>query len=51
MPAGSQHLLDMVQQWLEWAHDQLKENLSKCCSMAIQASSEKRVDPDLTVGG
>ena len=32
-PAGCQHLLDMVQRWLEWA--QLKAKVPKCHSMVI----------------
>ena len=40
MPAGCQHLLDMVQRWLEWA--QLKVKVPKCRSMVLQASSEDR---------
>ena len=48
-PAGCQHLLDMVQCWLEWA--QLKAKVPKCRSMAIQASTGKRVSPTLTISG
>ena len=47
--AGCQHLLNMVQQWLEWA--QLKAKIPKCCCMAIQASTGKRVCPDLSICG
>jgi len=36
-PAGCQHLLNLRQQWLEWA--QLKAKVSKCRSMSIQAST------------
>ena len=35
-PASCQHLLDMVQRWLEWA--QLKDKVPKCRSMVLQAS-------------
>ena len=45
-PAGCQHLLDMVQRWLEWS--QLKAKVPKCRSMAIQG---KRVSPTLTISG
>ena len=45
-PAGCQHLLDMVQRWLE-----LKAKVPKCRSMAIQASTGKRVSPTLTISG
>ena len=48
-PAGCQHLLDMMQRWLEWS--QLKAKVPKCCSMAIQASTGKRVSPILTISG
>ena len=48
-PAGCQHLLDMVQRWLEWA--QLNAKVPKCRSMAIQASTGKRVCPFLTISG
>ena len=48
-PAGCQHLLDMVQRWLEWA--QLKAMVPKCCSLVIQASSGRRVIPTITING
>ena len=48
-PAGCQHLLNMVQRWLEWA--QLKAKVQKCRSMIIQASSGKRICPSLTISG
>ena len=48
-PVGCQHLLDMVQRWLEWA--QLKAKVPKCRSMAIQASTGKRVSPTLSISG
>ena len=48
-PAGCQHLLDLVQRWLEWA--QLKAKVSKCRSMVIQASTGKRVCSKLSIGG
>ena len=47
-PAGCQHLLDLVQQWLDWA--QLKAKIPKCRSMVIQASTGKRVRPRLSIG-
>ena len=47
-PAGGQHLLNLVQQWLDWA--QLKANVPKCRSMVIQASTGKRVSPRLSIG-
>ena len=48
-PAGCQYLLNMVQRWLEWAH--LTAKVPKCRSMAIQASTGKRVCPSLTISG
>jgi hypothetical protein len=48
-PAGCQHLLDMVQRWLEWA--QLKAKVTKCRSMVIQASTGRRVSPGLSICG
>ena len=48
-PAGCQHLLVMVQRWLEGA--QLKAKVPKCCSMVLQASSEKRIRTSLTISG
>ena len=48
-PAGRQHLLDMVQHWLEWA--QLKARVPKCRFMAIQASTGKRISSTLTISG
>ena len=48
-PAGCQHLINLVQQWLEWA--QLKAKVPKCRSMSIQASIGKRLNPHLSVGG
>ena len=42
-PAACQHLVTIVQRWLEWA--QLKAKVPKCRSLGIQASTGKRVDP------
>ena len=42
-PAGCQHLLDLVQRWLEWA--QLKAKVPKC------RSTGRRVKPALLIGG
>ena len=47
--AGCQHLLDMVQRWLEWA--QLRAKVPKCRSLVLQASSGRRVIPTLTING
>lgn len=48
-PAGCQHLLNMVQRWLEWA--QLKVKVPKCRSLVIRASTGKRVDAELSISG
>ena len=48
-PAGCQHLLDLVERWLDWA--QLKAKVPKCRSMVIQVSTGKRVTPSLSIGG
>ena len=48
-PAGCQHLLDMVQCWLEWAS--LKAKVPKCRSMVIQASTGRRITQDISIGG
>ena len=40
-PAGCQHLLSMVERWLEWA--KLKAKVPKCRSLVIQASTGKRI--------
>ena len=48
-PAGCQHLLDMVQRWLEWG--QLKAKVPKCRSLVIQASTGKRTTPGLSIAG
>lgn len=46
-PAGCQHLLNMVQRWLEWA--QLRAKVPKCQSLVIQASSGKRITSGLSI--
>ena len=48
-PAGCQHLLSMVECWLEWA--KLKAKVPKCRSLVIQASSGKRMTTNLSIGG
>ena len=47
--AGCQHLLNMVQRWLEWA--QMKAKVPKCHSMILQASTGKRLHQTLTING
>ena len=49
LPAGCQHLLDVVQRWLEWSC--LKAKVPKCHEMSLQASTGKTVNPNLTLGG
>ena len=41
-PAGCQHLLNLVQRWLEWSC--LKAKVEKCCSMSVQESTGRRVN-------
>ena len=48
-PAGCQHLLDMVQRWLEWS--QLKAKVPKCRSLVIQGSTGKTTTPGLSIAG
>ena len=49
-PAGCQHLLDIVQLWLDWA--QLRAKVPKCRSLILQASSgTRRVDFPLCISG
>ena len=47
-PAGCQHLLNMVQRWLEWAL--MKAKVPKCRSLVIQASTGKKIAPGLSIG-
>ena len=46
-PAGCRHLLSQVQRWLDWAR--LKIKVPKSCSMALQASTGKMMDPTLSI--
>ena len=39
----------MVQQWLEWSHLQVK--VPRCPSLGIRASTEKTVDPGISIVG
>jgi len=48
-PADCQHLVDMVQKWLQWAH--LKVKAPKSRSLSVQASTGKVMDPQLSVDG
>ena len=48
-PAACQALLDSTAQWLEWSG--MKPKVSKCCSLAVQASSGRVYDPQLLLCG
>ena len=48
-PAGCQHMLNMVQRWLEWA--QLRAKVPKCRSVVLQASSGRQVEGSLSISG
>ena len=48
-PAATQHLLDMVGQWLQWSG--MRANLCKCHSLAVQGSTGKLINPDLKLAG
>ena len=48
-PAATQHLLDMVDQWLQWSG--MRANLCKCHSLAVQGSTGKLINPDLKLAG
>ena len=48
-PEGCQHLLNLVQRWLEWSC--LKAKVEKCCSMSVQASTGRRVNSGLSLSG
>ena len=46
-PASSQKQLNLVDRWLHWSG--LKAKVSKCCSLAIRASSSKPFNPNLSL--
>ena len=48
-PAGCQHLLSMVERWLQWSL--LKAKVPKCCTMCFQASTGRKIDPGLSLNG
>ncbi len=52
-PAACQHLLDLVQRWLQWSQlrSQLRVKVPKCHSLGIQASTGRVIDPKLSLGG
>ena len=48
-PAACQHLLYVVQQWLDWA--KLKVNPSKSRVLCLKASTGRAFTPELSIGG
>lgn len=48
-PASCQHLLDMVDRWLQWSG--MRAKIPKCHSMAIQTSTGRSTDPKLQLAG
>ena len=48
-PASGQHLLTQVGKWLDWTG--MRAKIPKCYSLAIQASTAKRFDPNLQLYG
>ena len=48
-PAACKALLDCTSQWLEWSG--MKPKVPKCCSLAVQASSGRVYDPQLSLCG
>ena len=48
-PATCQHLLTMVERWLAWSG--MKAKVPKCFSLALQGSTGRTFDPQLTLEG
>ena len=48
-PASCQHLLQTVEQWLQWTG--MRAKVPKCHSLAIQSSTGRLIDPSLTLSG
>ena len=48
-PAACQHLLEIVEQWLQWSG--MRANVCKCHSLALQGSTRKLIDPQLLIDG
>lgn len=48
-PAACQHVLGMVERWLDWSH--LRANVPKCHSLGIQSSTGRMMNPDLSSAG
>ena len=48
-PAACQALLECTERWLHWSG--MKPKVPKCCSLAVEASSGKAYDPQLSLCG
>ena len=48
-PLSCHQLLKATEQWLSWSG--MTAKISKCCSLAIKASSSTAYNPNLTLGG
>jgi len=48
-PAACQHLLEIVEQWLQWSG--IRAKVCKCHSLALQGSTGKLIDPQLLIDG
>ena len=48
-PAAAQHLLGVVNQWLQWSG--MRAKVCKCHSLALQGSTGKLINPDLKLAG
>jgi len=48
-PSSCQHLLGMVEKWLQWSG--MKAKVQKCSSLAFQGSSGKLIDPKFWIAG
>ena len=46
-PAACQHLLDMVDSWLQWSG--MRAKVPKCHCLALQSSTGKLLDPHLSI--
>ena len=46
-PAADQHLLDMVDRWLQWSG--MRAKVPKCHCLALQGSTGKLHDPHLSI--
>jgi len=48
-PTACQHLLEIVEQWLQWSG--MRAKVCKCHSLALQGSTRKLIDPQLLIDG